>query len=148
MRHTSSLLAIDPEALICDLTAEMLTDAGYIVHVVQDGEVTLATMTRHRPALIVTDPDGPGDSRGRKRTAERMSAPVVLMRTATQRAALLLGPGSRMCLVKPFDLDALRACVTRYVVAPSRRRPCQRSTYWAWPEHCKREGTHIKEIRL
>lgn len=142
MQHTSSILATDPEAQICDLTAEVLTDAGYTVHVVQDGEGVLATMTRHRPALISIDPQRPDQLSRRTRTVERMSTSIVLMTTATQGVALLLAPGSNTCLVKRFDLDDLLACAARYVVPLSRRRPCQRSTYWAWPEHCKTEDTH------
>ncbi|HEU4328085.1 MAG TPA: hypothetical protein VFS21_33420 [Roseiflexaceae bacterium] len=77
-------MAIDAEAQICDLTAEVLADAGYIVQVVQDGAGTLATMTRHRPALISIDPERSDQLSRRTRTVERMSTSIVLMTTATQ----------------------------------------------------------------
>jgi hypothetical protein len=39
----------------------------------------------------------------------------VLMTTAPHEVAPLLGLASIACLVKPFDLDDLLACVARYV---------------------------------
>ena len=49
------------------------------------------------------------------RRAGLEAMPIVLMTTAPYAAAPLLVPGVIECLTKPFNLDALLACVARYL---------------------------------
>jgi DNA-binding response OmpR family regulator len=119
VQPTGSILIIDREPTIAELLVEILTDAGYVVYTAMDGASGRVAIARLRPALIVLDLGRPG----RHGTAliEELCAgnpariPIVVMTTAPRDAAPLLGTWAGECLAKPFDLDAVLACVARYV---------------------------------
>jgi len=119
VRPTGSILVVDREPTIADLLVEILTDAGYIAYTVPNCAGAEVAIARHRPALILLDV-GPNSKRDVEliepvRAADPAIIPIVVMTTAPYDAAPLLGMGAVACLAKPFDLDALLACVARYV---------------------------------
>jgi CheY-like chemotaxis protein len=119
MQSTGAILVIDDDGAIADLVVEVLTDEGYIAYAALDGAGALVTIVQHPPALLLLDMRMPGMS-GAELIAHLPGAglaamPMVLMTAAPQDAAPLLVPGAIECLVKPFDLDNLLACVARFV---------------------------------
>lgn len=115
MQRTGSILVIDPERLISDLIAEVLTDAGYIAYAVQDELSALSVIACLHPVLILMDIGRPGELLTHRQAAEQMTIPIILMTTAFQGIALPLVPGAVACLLKPFNIDDLLTCVARYV---------------------------------
>jgi DNA-binding response OmpR family regulator len=119
MTCTGSILIIDREPTIVDLLVEILTDAGYIAYTTPDDASALAAIAHLPPALLLLDLGRPGTHGAMRietlRRACLASMPIVLMTTAPYDAAPLLVPGVIECLTKPFDLDALLACVARYL---------------------------------
>lgn len=117
--RTGSILIIDSDAAIVAVLIEILTDEGYITYAAADGASAYDTIRRHPPALILLDIWTPDLSGAARITALRAVGPailpIVLMTTAPQAIVPLLVPGSVECLAKPFDLDALLACVARFV---------------------------------
>jgi DNA-binding response OmpR family regulator len=131
MRRTGSILVIDDDAAIVDLIVEVLTDEGYVAYAAPDGAGALATIARHRPALVLLDMWMP-DRRGAALIAQAREAglatmPMVLMTTAPRDAEPLLVPGSIECLAKPFDLDDLLVRVARYVQPAVAETPALRA---------------------
>jgi DNA-binding response OmpR family regulator len=121
VQPTGSILIIDREPTIAELLVEILTDAGYIVYTAMDGASGRVAITRLRPALILLDM-GRLSSHGpvlmeELRVTDPARIPIVMMSTAPRDVVTLLGPGAAECLEKPFDLDELLACVSRYVQA-------------------------------
>jgi DNA-binding response OmpR family regulator len=119
MQRTGSILVADYEPTIVDLIVEILTDEGYIAYSATTSADALDTIVRDRPALLLLDVQMSGVSGAeliaQLRGAGPVSMPTVLMTTAPGEIAALLVAGSIECLVKPFDLDELLACVARYV---------------------------------
>ena len=121
MQPTGSILIIDREPTIAELLVEILTDAGYIVSTAMDAASGRVAIAHLQPALILLDIGRPG-SHGpalieQLRMADSARIPIVVMSTASRDIATILGPGAGECLAKPFDLDELLACVSRYVQA-------------------------------
>jgi len=119
MSAACSILIVDREPTILDLLVEILTDAGYIVYTAPDGARALAAIAHYPPALLLLDIrrlDMNGAALiAQVRAVGSATMPIVVMTTAPLDAAPLLGAGAVECLAKPFDLDALLACVARYV---------------------------------
>jgi len=119
MPHTGSILVVDGEPTIVELMVELLTDEGYIVHSAQNWARALAVIAHQHLSLMLLDLWAPGMS-GKEVIAQLRATglatmPIVLMTTSPHDAAPLLGQGSMECLVKPFDLDDVLACVARYM---------------------------------
>jgi CheY-like chemotaxis protein len=119
VQQTGSILIIDQEPAIVDVLGEILTDAGYIAYTVLDGADALVAITQHPPVLILLDVGRRG-MRGAAlieyvRAVGLTTMPIVVLTTAPHDIASLLAPGVVECLAKPFTIDALLACVARYV---------------------------------
>ncbi|MEO7909694.1 MAG: response regulator [Roseiflexaceae bacterium] len=116
---TGSILIIDQEPTIVALLVEILTDAGYVAYPAPDGTRALTAIAHLLPALVILDVGCPS-RRGAElleaiRAAVLATTPIVVMTTEPYDAAALLALGAVACLVKPFDLDELLACVARAV---------------------------------
>lgn len=119
MNQTGSILIIDQEPVLVDVLGEILTDAGYTAYTVLDGADALVAIAQHPPVLIVLDVG----RRGMCGTAlieyvraTGLTTMQIVVLTSTPRdIAPLLVPGVVECLAKPFTINALLACVARYV---------------------------------
>lgn len=119
MPSIGSILIVDNEPAIVDLLVEILTDAGYVVYSAPDGTRALIAIARHPPGLIMLDVRNPGRQGAElikhMREAVLATIPIVVTTTAPHDATPLLALGAAAYLAKPFDIDALLACVARFV---------------------------------
>jgi DNA-binding response OmpR family regulator len=119
MPRTGSILVIDHDPTIVELLVELLTDEGYVVYGAANGAHALAALALHPPLLILLDLGRPGMSDvqliAQMRRACLTAVPIVLMATELRDVERLFVPESFECLVKPFDLDDLLACVACHV---------------------------------
>ena len=118
MQQSGDILVVDDEANIVDLVVELLEDEGYSVRSALNGEIALAEIERHPPAMILLDmfmPQMTGLMLWEHLQHQGLSdIPVVLM-TASPRAAEAM-QGATDYLAKPFDIEQLLDCVARYVL--------------------------------
>lgn len=119
MLQTETILVVDDDPSIAALIAEVLTDEGYAVRLAYDASSALAAIATQAPALVLADLLLPGMS-GLEllrmvRAQGHADLPIILMTAAADRAADLTTQGATACLLKPFDIDELLACVARYV---------------------------------
>ena len=108
-----SILVVDDDALVREVTVAILADAGHVVHEAADGLSALAHLDQAGPPdLLITDINMPrmdglelaGEVRGRW-----PSLPVLLVTGRPQP------PGRFPCMTKPFGWSALLAAVGRVV---------------------------------
>jgi CheY-like chemotaxis protein len=119
MLRTQTILVVDDDPAIAALIAEVLTDEGYTVHLAYDAPGALAVIAAQVPDLVLTDLLLPGMSGlellRRVRAQGHADLPIILVTVAADRATDLIRQGATACLLKPFDIDELVACVARYV---------------------------------
>jgi CheY-like chemotaxis protein len=118
MKHPEYILVIDDDATVGDFIAEVLTDEGHAALAVKSGLDALSAITARLPALCLLDSRMP-DMNGLEvieylRAHGFVDLPIVAMTASLEDADLMRSAGLA-CLDKPFDLDALLACVSRYV---------------------------------
>jgi DNA-binding response OmpR family regulator len=113
-----SILIIESEPAITDLLIDLLTDAGYAALTASDGPSAVWLIINYAPALLLLDmhlPDIPAlELIAQLRGLGVAAMPIVLMSTLPGNAARPI-PGVCRCLVKPFDIDEILACVATYV---------------------------------
>lgn len=118
------VLVIEDDAAIRELIIEALTDEGYVVLGLAGGRAALTTAAAPRLILLdrhLGDSDGGEVLAALRRSCARPGAPVVLMSassTVHTEAAELRADGA---LAKPFQLDALLACVGEFLGRPAAR---------------------------
>jgi CheY-like chemotaxis protein len=117
------VLVVDDDALMRELLAEWLSEAGYRVRQAENGANALR-MLRSRPAaLLITDMDMPGrDGAQTLDDARRMLPGLAVIaisggaRDASQNwAATALKLGAAKALAKPFERHDLLAAVEDFV---------------------------------
>ena len=119
MQTNDTILIVEDDASIVSFMTEALNDEGYTVHAAGDVTSALHALKEHQPSLVLLDLH----LNGRDGTALLdhvrengfSVTPVVLMTADTQLAAELAAQGQYVCLLKPFDLDDLIACVARFL---------------------------------
>jgi len=119
MNNAGDILIVDDDQPIVDFITEALADEGYQVRsafsVASALEATLAQI----PDLIIMDlhmPGKTGDVFVRELRHDGLTdVPVVLMTADSMSARALEAEGIALCLLKPFDLDDLLACVAKYI---------------------------------
>ena len=106
----AEILVAEDDPAIATLVAEVLTEEGYAVRRVADGQAALAEAERHPPDLVVSDVRMPRlDGLTLARRLRERRIPVVLMSAVVRQL-----PVAGIALVpKPFDLDDLLAAVRR-----------------------------------
>ena len=119
MSLTKDILIIDDEATIVDFMTEALTDEGYAVRAAQDAQQGLSQIEALPPALVLLDLHMPGMSTielvEHVRSNGFSTLPLVIM-TADQSAPKYLADCPDFTyLFKPFDLDTLMECVSRFI---------------------------------
>ncbi|HEX3764622.1 MAG TPA: response regulator [Kofleriaceae bacterium] len=115
---TQSILIVDDEFGLADITADLLRDAGYEVQLAINGKLGLDSLAAQCADLVVTDlmmpvMDGPEMIR-RMRADPRFAAiPIVLMTALPE--AIPRGDGARhdAVLLKPFSLAEVLAVIRR-----------------------------------
>ena len=126
MSNAGDILIVDDDQPIVDFISEALADEGYTVRSAFSVASALDATAARLPDLIIMDLHMPGTTgdvfvRDLRRDA-RTDVPVVLMTADSVSAKALEAEGIALCLLKPFDLDDLLACVAKYI------RPQQEQT--------------------
>src|SRR3954469_16105899 len=111
-----ALLLVDDDAPIRRMLERTLTAEGYDVVAAADGGAALAAVERNVPDAIVLDVSMPGvDGLAvtRRLRAKGLRVPILLLtaRDAVHERVAGLDAGADDYLVKPFDVDELRARV-------------------------------------
>ena len=115
---TRSVLIVDDEFGLADITADLLRDAGYDVRLAINGKLGLDSLAEHRADIVVTDlmmpvMDGPEMIR-RMRADPRFAAiPTVLMTALPEAIPRDDHALYDAVLVKPFSLAEILAIVRR-----------------------------------
>lgn len=124
MGSPDTILVVDDEGEIVRLIAEVLTDEGYMVRTAQDGPSALRAVAEEPPALLLLDYWMPGMTGADVLHELRLHGfdrlPVVLMSAGT-RGDTAQRSGATAFLSKPFDINALVACVVD-VLQPAKSR--------------------------
>jgi two-component system, OmpR family, lantibiotic biosynthesis response regulator NisR/SpaR len=126
MNNAGDILIVDDDQPIVDFISEALADEGYTVRSAFSVASALDATAARTPNLIIMDLHMPGKTgdifvRDLRRDGHA-DLPVVLMTADTVSAKTLEAEGIAVCLLKPFDLDDLLACVAKYI------RPQQKQT--------------------
>ncbi len=115
-----SILVVDDDALVREVTAWMLADAGHRVHEANDGIAALDFLVNEGPVdLLITDINMPrmdGLELVQQIKARWPALPVLLVSGRPQP------PGTQAFMAKPFGWDALVKAVSR-VLTPAAPPP-------------------------
>jgi DNA-binding response OmpR family regulator len=121
----NDILVVDDDHAIVEFVIGALREAGYLCCAAYDGDSALLAIETVRPALVLLDlhlPDLSGlDVVAQLRRHGLAHVPVVLMTADVTAAAQLPTSTFPEYLLKPFEIDALLACVA-HDVRPQRRR--------------------------
>lgn len=124
MQAINDILVVDDDSPTVEFLIEALHEEGYLCCAAYDGDSALLAIETARPALVLLDLHLPGltglDVVAHLQRHALAHVPVVLMTADITAAAQLPTDTFPECLLKPFDLDALLACIGRYV-RPQRR---------------------------
>jgi two-component system response regulator MtrA len=108
------IIYVEDDALMGDMVKDLLTQAGYLIGVIEHGTLAYETIAFKKPDLVILDRSLPGmpgmEILQRLRTAPQTYLIPVLMLTAKGGEEMInegLGAGADGYLVKPFDPDAL-----------------------------------------
>ena|SRR5579884_879304 len=118
----TKILVVDDELTIRELLVDLLTDEGYEVVAVNNGDRALEALPREAPDLVIMDVMMPGLDgrevvRRMRRTREQAEIPVIIM-----SAAIAVEPPDRNAyfLAKPFDIAELLSSISRIERADSK----------------------------
>jgi DNA-binding response OmpR family regulator len=112
-----TILVVDDERDITSFVAELLTDEGYVVRVVNDGASALDAIRADPPALVLLDVAMPGMSGTtvlRELRASEFASLPVIMATAGLHTQALVDEGATDVLAKPFAIEQLLEAIERY----------------------------------
>src|SRR3954463_4856196 len=109
---TQSVLIVDDEFGLADITADLLIEAGYEVALAINGKLGLASLATRRTDIVLTDlmmpvMDGPEMIRRMRADPALAAIPTILMTALPE--AVPVGPGALhdAVLVKPYSLAEL-----------------------------------------
>ena len=123
---TQSVLIVDDEFGLADITADLLRDAGYDVRLAINGKLGLDSLAEHRADLVLTDlmmpvMDGPEMIR-RMRADPRFAAiPAILMTALPEAIPHDDAEQYDALLIKPFSLGEILDLVQRLLPPGDRR---------------------------
>jgi DNA-binding response OmpR family regulator len=113
------VLVIDDDPSIRQVVDYALTDEGYEVDLVSNGEAALAAIARHHPDVILLDMKMPvmdgWEFARRYRERYNHQAPIIAVTAAQDAAQRGADVGAEDYLAKPFDLDALVECIAAVI---------------------------------
>jgi DNA-binding response OmpR family regulator len=115
----NDILVVDDDQSIVDFVIGALQEAGYMCCAAFEGESALMAVKMARPALVLLDLHMPGltgpDVVAQLHRQDLAHVPVVLMTADAEAAAELPATLFAEYLLKPFTIDSLLACVTRFM---------------------------------
>ena len=118
-----SILIVEDDAMVREVTVLMLADAGHTVHEAADGAAAMLFLTTHGPVdLLITDinmPEMDGLELGREAGQRWPGMPVLLVSGRPQP------PGLKEFMAKPFGWDALIRAVDRLTPSSRNKVPGQ-----------------------
>lgn len=115
---TQSVLIVDDEFGLADITADLLRDVGYEVTLAINGKLGLEALAAHKIDLVLTDlmmpvMDGPEMIRRMRADPRFAKIPAVLMTALPEAIPQGNGALHDEVLVKPFSLSEVLAAVHR-----------------------------------
>lgn len=132
----TQILVVDDDPELRDLLREYLTQQGFAVSVLHDGEGLQARLERERPALVVLDlmmPKVDGLTALRNLRAKNDDIPVILLTARSDEIDRIVGLeiGADDYLGKPFSprelLARINAVLRRKLARPRPRRKTARA---------------------
>jgi CheY-like chemotaxis protein len=122
MSRASDILVVDDEVNIVSLVVDLLQDEGYSVRSALNGAQALQIIAQQKPALILMDmymPQMTGMMLVEHLHSQGISDIPIILMTASPGAAERLAASNTTVdyLAKPFDIDDLLSCVSRYIPA-------------------------------
>ena len=117
----TKILVVDDEMMIREVLVDLLTDEGYHVVAVTNGQRALEVLPLEQPDLVIIDIMMPGLDgrevvRRMRETNHLPPIPVIIM-----SAAIAMEPPSSpatLFLPKPFDIDELLNSIERLLSVP------------------------------
>jgi CheY-like chemotaxis protein len=121
---TQSVLIVDDEFGLADITADLLTEAGYDVALAINGKLGMASLATRRADLVLTDlmmpvMDGPEMIRRMRADPTLAAIPAILMTALPEAVPTGDAALHDAVLVKPFSLKELLAVIHRLLPPPS-----------------------------
>jgi DNA-binding response OmpR family regulator len=113
-----TILVVEDDVAIAALLIEVLAEEGYVVQIAASGADALAALQADQLDLALLDlnlPSLSGWELLETVRAQQLDVPVVIMTASTPAADELAAAGAHACLLKPFDLDDLLACVSAHI---------------------------------
>ena len=109
---TQSVLIVDDEFGLADITAELLTDAGYDVALAINGKLGLASLAVRPADIVITDlmmpvMDGPELIRQMRADPRLAQIPTILMTALPEAIPTGAAALHHAVLVKPFSMTEL-----------------------------------------
>jgi CheY-like chemotaxis protein len=109
---TQSVLIVDDEFGLADITADLLTEAGYEVALAINGKLGLASLATRRADLVITDlmmpvMDGPEMIRRMRADPALAAIPTILMTALPEAIPTGAAAVHDAVLVKPFSMAEL-----------------------------------------
>jgi DNA-binding response OmpR family regulator len=113
-----TVLIVDDEFGLADITADLLTEAGYDVALAINGKLGLASLSTRRADIVLTDlmmpvMDGPEMIRRMRADPGLASIPTILMTALPEVVPTGDGSMHDALLVKPFTIIELLAVIHR-----------------------------------
>jgi len=118
MKDTPRLLVVDDEPKICEFLQDLLTREGYTVDTCRSAEQALDSLQAHSCDLLITDLRMPGMDGFElihrvKRICEALPIVVITGYASIKTAVRALRAGVQDYILKPFNIDEMRATVAR-----------------------------------
>jgi len=118
-----TVLVIDDDPDIRELIAQVLSDEGYGVVTIGDGQAAIALVEAQQPGLILLDLMMPKMSgwqvmRALKASEKSASVPVILLSASRDLEHICQELGATGCMAKPFDLNSLIDLVAVHLGPP------------------------------
>ena len=116
-----SVLVVDDDRHLCDILTELLSEAGYTVGCVHDGEEAWEEVQRRRPDIIVSDIKMPrldGIGLASRLASCGYATPIILMSAGHRDWTGV----SATFIRKPFDLDHLLTALADVLSRPPMQR--------------------------
>ncbi|MBA3819156.1 MAG: response regulator [Deltaproteobacteria bacterium] len=113
-----SVLIVDDEFGLADVTADLLQDAGYDVAIAINGKLGLASLAVRRADIVIVDlmmpvMDGPEMIRRMRADAALATIPTILMTALPEAIPTGAAAMHDVAMIKPFSLAELLRTMNR-----------------------------------
>jgi len=112
------ILVVEDEEIVRDSLKDWLSDAGYQVETVEDGEKALASLNRREFTLIIVDLRLPGNDglevlRRAKAIQKELKGIVITAYPSVQSAVEVMREGAVDYIVKPYNINVLEESIQK-----------------------------------